>query len=916
MRPGEHPEPVRCDDLAATFEGVASHLATWLEATLLQQVGPAWWEQNIRAVFSEEERRRSDGGQWQGIQEMDLSQLLTALGLNLGFLGARNVIDEKEGALVHEMQRVGQRWVGRHSGKLDSLSDLAADMATTERFCRLLGAPGELLQDVRTLCPRLEATFHLGGSPVPATSTGAGSPIVATTPSGTLASRERADGPLLSDAFEGMTLTRSQADAVAQLQLFLDDPKARVFILRGYAGTGKTFLLGGLVRYLKVAKHRQVMMMAPTGRAAHVLCNRNQVDAGTIHRIIYSLDDLKEHREIDENGDVTYKFYFGLKNNESQHSTIFIVDEASMVSDAYSEGEFMRFGTGFLLSDLLSFINFDANDNAKKLILVGDNAQLPPVGMNSSPALDKGYLTRHFRLKCRDAELVDVRRQSVGSLVLSNATRIRELLQSGHLHSFSLKSDGITVTEVTSSGDLVTRFAASYDRTVLQPNSVIVAHSNKSVALYNEMARDRLMPGQPTIAAGDRIIVIRNNYNHAYPLLNGQTGLVVAVSNEMPLETRTATVAGRRGRGGKRAMIDVDMHFRDVVLRFEGDDGTPHEIACKIIEDSITIQDAGLPSRYSKALWLDFRARNTLLEPGTPEFKKAIKNDPWFNAVQIKFGYAVTCHKAQGGEWDTVYVDFEGMNKLEETALRWSYTALTRASRAIVAKDALHHDVLTPKKVESPHTAELAPGTAVSPLPDVKTPPPARPALHATFEEAMASEVQSRVPAGWVMAPAIHLKFLERFIISKDGYSATASISYNGERKVTRVDVGTGTRTDADDELRVALSPIEGIFIYSASDKAGAIAENHISASKELKKLSGETGLTMIRFESKSPYHAVGVFFDGIHVGRFDYFFDKEGRLCKIPTAQGDVFPALVTKVRSLHQPPVETTSQSMAVAG
>lgn len=194
----------------------------------------------------------------------------------------------------------------------------------------------------------------------------------------------------MADVFAEYQLTEGQAGLVKELDQFLTDKKNNVFLLKGYAGTGKTFITKGLTEYFH-AIGRNYVLAAPTGKAAQVIAGKIGCEAYTIHKTIYSMKDIVEYRDGDLNGSETFKFYAELAVNESSVDTVYIIDEASMISDIYSEAEFFRFGSGYLLKDLLKHVNIDHNDHQKKVIFIGDNAQLPPVGMNQSPALDEGY---------------------------------------------------------------------------------------------------------------------------------------------------------------------------------------------------------------------------------------------------------------------------------------------------------------------------------------------------------------------------------------------------------------------------------------------------------------------------------------------------------------------------------------------
>lgn len=210
----------------------------------------------------------------------------------------------------------------------------------------------------------------------------------------------------LKEAFSKYTLTSGQNSLIDELEKFLSD-QTPCFLLKGYAGTGKTFLMEGLTDFLLQSK-RNFVIAAPTGRAAKVISQKTKHKACTIHKTIYSSKELKEFKTKDEDGTETFKFYFEIRKNEDPTNTVYIIDESSMISNVYSEGEFFRFGSGFLLKDLIKHINFDNNDYNKKIIFIGDNAQLPPVNMNFSPALNGKYLQENCGLVSNEFELTEV----------------------------------------------------------------------------------------------------------------------------------------------------------------------------------------------------------------------------------------------------------------------------------------------------------------------------------------------------------------------------------------------------------------------------------------------------------------------------------------------------------------------------
>ena len=276
-----------------------------------------------------------------------------------------------------------------------------------------------------------------------------------------------------------MELTSQQSEATEKLRDFFGGSE-RCFILKGYAGTGKTFLLGCLAREL-AAKNRDVWLIAPTGRAARVLARKTGRDASTVHRAIYNLKELVEH----DDASAAFKFYFRLRDVATDNLDVVVfVDEASMVSDHYSEGEFIRFGSGRLLADLLSFLRLNDPTQKSKLVMVGDPAQLPPVTSPlNSPALDAAYLSEMHELEAKEYELTEVVRQTAGSPILREATAIRETLASGFHNRLSIRPDPPSI-EAVAEPDLPRRFVDANRGTRL-PRAICVAYSNATCLNLN-----------------------------------------------------------------------------------------------------------------------------------------------------------------------------------------------------------------------------------------------------------------------------------------------------------------------------------------------------------------------------------------------------------------------------------------------
>ena len=472
----------------------------------------------------------------------------------------------------------------------------------------------------------------------------------------------------LVDTFD-FTLTDSQITASEKLNNFFKG-NSNCFILKGYAGTGKTTLLYGISRFLDENKITY-KLMAPTGRAAKVIADKTKISAYTIHKSIYSIDKLEELKETDEAGSETFKYFFGLRNNDDPTNTVYIVDEASMISNKYSEGEFFRFGSGRLLDDLFHYIGFTAPKNSRKVIFVGDSAQLPPVNMNFSPALDLNYLMEtDYKLTVEETVMENVTRHHQDSGILSNATDLRNQISKNHLYKIKIKTNYPDIVPIDHSG-IVDKYL-EYTDIEKEKRPIIIAASNKSVQRYNNAVRDRIYPEKNEVQPGDNFMVVRNNYK--YGLLNGEFGEIKNIlsgSEIIPLTLKKTSGA-----------IKVELKFKSVTVEVLNMNGEKIQFDCKIIENLLDSKKPQLTSDEQRALYVLFRIRmkEKGIKPNKNEFKEALKNDPYFNALLIKYGYAVTCHKAQGGEWDTTIIDYYySANKLKQFYFRWCYTALTRS---------------------------------------------------------------------------------------------------------------------------------------------------------------------------------------------------------------------------------------------
>ena len=457
---------------------------------------------------------------------------------------------------------------------------------------------------------------------------------------------------MISDEFKfrireamGMVPTVEQEHAIDVFSLFMTDRDDHVvMILRGSAGTGKTTLAGAIVRAMNVLKQKMILL-APTGRAAKVFALNAGHPAYTIHRRIYRQKSA---------GDIS-AFNLNFNNNRD---TLFMIDEASMIANqGYGES---AFGSGCLLDDLMQFVYSGQNC---RMVLVGDKAQLPPVGEDESPALMSDVL-RAYGMKVYECDLNQVLRQSEDSGILWNATRIRTLIDDWVLPK--IRFQGFADIVRVPGDELIESLATSYSR-VGMDETMVITRSNKRANIYNQGIRNTVLDREDELCRGDQLMIVKNNYYWTEQskeisfLANGDIAVVQRVRNVQEL---------------------FGFRFADVTMTLPDYDS--YELTATVILDSLTTESPALSREQQEQLY------NAVMEdyadiPLKADRIKQLKKDKYFNALQIKFAYAVTCHKAQGGQWAHVYIDQGYMtdDMLTPDYIHWLYTAFTRATEKL-----------------------------------------------------------------------------------------------------------------------------------------------------------------------------------------------------------------------------------------
>lgn len=585
-------------------------------------------------------------------------------------------------------------------------------------------------------------------------------------------------------------LSDDQSACLDLLHTFLSDREQRIFLLKGYAGTGKTFLAKGITEFLS-AQGRAFRLAAPTGRAAKVISEKTGREARTAHSQIYNFGDLREYAaDDDELGSETFKFYAEIASNQDQANTIYIVDEASLLSDAYSESEFFRSGTGYLLHDLISYVGFDHGETDRKIIFVGDPAQLPPVGMSTSPALDAEYLRQHFGLNAVEYELKEVLRQKADSGVIRNVMPLRESLSTGSFSTLGFSFD--TDVQRLRPDDILPLYMES--RVAAGPTApIVITRSNSEAAGLNRSIRDALFPGFDFVVPGDRLIVTANAIVDKVFLANGE--FVDVVEAEAAVERRMVRLRQRNGGTDDVDIIDVPLLFRDIRLAVTSTDGSEMVLTTKILDDLLHGDRAGLDAVQQRALYVDFLKRHPDLKKGSDRARisQILRQDPYFNALRVRFGYAVTCHKAQGGEWEHVFVNCPSAKDPRfADYFRWLYTAMTRSSSKLYLIDPPE---IRLKVVGMPVQTIEDTDTMTSPLDDFRTG-----VLNRVRHAISGTDIEIQDVA--------HHQYQEAFYFRRDMDTARVNVSYNGRFTITAVAVPPGGALN--EQLGELLRPLIG----------------------------------------------------------------------------------------------------------
>ena len=612
----------------------------------------------------------------------------------------------------------------------------------------------------------------------------------------------------IKDFYPAIELTTSQSDALGRIESFIGNDQ-NCFLFKGFAGTGKTTLINGLVKYLNTLGI-PFEIVAPTGRAARVLEQKTKSNASTIHRMIYSFKNLIEEDSIDGKDPI---FYFGLRNNQSPIRTIYIVDESSMISNNYNQSEMIRFGSGYLLKDLMEYVN----PSKRKIIFIGDPVQLPPVNSNSSPALDQNLLARDFKLDVGVFELTEVLRQFQTSSILKNATKIRKSITSGIYNKLLLESGQGDVEKIELKK---TNRYFKYDvEGQLDEQQIIITRSNATALSYNQIIRQKYFPGKDEIQKNERLIIVHNNYRQGIELLNGSFVKVLEVDNNV--EKRSVSIGKENGMEKR-----IDLSFRKITIAVVDDKENIQNCTLLIFEDLLYNKERDLTNDQLKALYIDFAIRNKNIIPGTKLYRQALISDPYYNCIRAKFGYAITCHKAQGGEWFApIVVCPTNTGLLNESNFRWLYTAITRATDKLYLVNAPSIDTTRQIKLIGNNKD---PGLGISSLKsEINEHDKLKYKLITDIQIGIFSQVVKSLNKMIHIIKVEHFSYRDRYTFSGNANQCSIDIIYNAKNMISKIQIHSSKVEEFGEKLEKDLKKLinKTIIINGIEETSFAVPE-------------------------------------------------------------------------------------------
>lgn len=672
-------------------------------------------------------------------------------------------------------------------------------------------------------------------------------------------------------------LNSQQLAALSKIQAFLHNEKLDVFILRGSAGTGKTTLIAKLVQHLEEIKYSYAVL-APTGRAARIIGAKIKqttglhIDGSTVHRVLYQLDDIMfNDSEVLSESDPALRFYYPLKTDESAVNLL-IIDESSMIGDKENLADFIQFGSGRLLKDIIEFCRMARlnrpNDHLTKILFVGDAAQLPPVGEDFSPALSEQYLLQTYNIKSEFFDLTQVMRQAADSKILDEATKIRNSIINEKFNNFYLSINNQDIFSYSQDRSLDWIVESLKER----KSSIAITYSNAAALGYNRSIRENLYGSADcAMQVGDILLVNKNASLHS--LSNGDLVKVLEVGSG---EVRTITLKVKNESNGQITNQLVNLSFREATVAYRSIIGNI-QVSCFILENLLNSPNRDLSPLEIRALYVDFLIRNPEAKKSSERKKELLKKDPYFNALQVKYGYAVTCHKAQGGEWQSVLVDFYGFKGMQNKGFfQWAYTAITRASESLIVLNQPKFTALSTinwgcfannLEVGQNETVLNSPTQDSSKIDKIRESYPST-VIPQLLEAVHSALVESWHKMGFAVVHLEHLQYCERYTLLCKDRNIQVQYYYNAKFQISRYEI-------------VANQQIEKVLserILSAFDNISTLKKNNDGQFIEdflqiLDLILDNSPIKKVSFRVM-PYRLRILFSDNSRQGEIDFNFN------------------------------------------
>jgi ABC-type oligopeptide transport system ATPase subunit len=598
-------------------------------------------------------------------------------------------------------------------------------------------------------------------------------------------------------------LNEDQKLAIQKINKFLSDNKEDCFILKGSAGTGKTTLIKEILKLVDQQSKRAILL-APTGKAARIISQKTQKSAQTIHKQIYHFEQLQLVDEIEEEQSEQHpgaRIFFET-SKEEPNAHVFIIDEASMVGQLKNQSDLLVFGSGSLLDDLISYLRIKrlhTNEVRYQVIFVGDPAQLPPVGSTFSPCLSADFLKSQYRMDVVEFELKQVMRQKDHQFILENATALRNAIFDRKYDEFQLHTDQQEVFEnsIDQATDMIA-YAQNDD-------NILVTYSNEAAFKYNQIIRSKRWQQENIPLKQDELLIVSQNAP-LYQLYNGDMIKVVDIHQttiqraiQLPVE--------------KKGTVTVQLKFKLIrVIHM----GLQQQLELMIFENFLESPNRSISPLEQRALLVDFLLRNPELKNQKKNslFAKNLQKDPFFNALKVKYAYAITCHKAQGGEWPTTVVDFSNYQQQNEGFFRWAYTAITRAqSKLYLINPPCYFGSMTKlmtlleaEKIDDDiqptplHLQEQKQSLKLNPPPNLKIDQISDFELqlqHPKLREYYAYLKYNLNQHQIEIKKILHQQYKEKYVLSlSNGDEFTAELYYKQNHKISNIQYSTHTKID------------------------------------------------------------------------------------------------------------------------